>query len=163
MRSRTLFNNNFVVVDAMVIINFHGLLALDKLLNWARGEIVVEKLVKREAAFSKAGRIFLDPYIQNNLIIEDEIGDEQKELFYHYIANDIQGIKIHEAEAACLALAISKGYGLASDEKVVREEFEKKCSNQICVHSWSIVDKACSLGFIKLQEAIDLKKGLYYV
>lgn len=164
MPPSTLFNGVLVTVDAMVIINFHGLLALDRLFNWAKEEIVIEKHVKNEARFSVAGPIDLTPYIQKNLIIEEEItGEEQEDLFYHYISNKIGGTTIHAAEAACLAIAISKGYGLACDEKVVRDEFKNKCPKQICIHSWGIVDKARDLGFISEKEARDLKKGLYYV
>ncbi|MCL5985440.1 MAG: hypothetical protein M1371_02620 [Actinobacteria bacterium] len=78
----TLFNGSLVVVDTMILINFHGLLVLDSLIRWAKGE---------------------------------------------------------------------------------RDEFKKKCPNQICTHLWEIVDKANDLGFIGEQEAIDLKEGLYYV
>lgn len=160
----TIFSGNLVVIDAMAIINFHGLLALEKLISWAKGEMVIERRVKNEARFSMAGLIDLTPYIQDNLIIEEEIkGEKQEELFYHYFNRPIGETVIHEAEAACLALAISKGYGLACDEKVVREEFKKRCPNKICIHSWGIVDKANDLGLIGIHEAEDLKKGLYYV
>lgn len=164
MSHPTLFNKTLVVVDAMILINFHGLLALPKFISWAKGEIVIEKKVKKEAKYSKAGPIYLEHYIQNKLIIEEEIsGTQQEELFYYYIANEVEGTRIHEAEAACLALAISKGYGLACDERVVRNEFRKKCPNQICIHSWGIIDIAYNLRLIELQEANDLKKGLYYI
>ena len=164
MNPPTIFNRNLVVVDAMVIIRFHALLALQKFINWANGEIVVERRVINEATFSKAGQIDLAPYIQSRLIIEEEIeGEEQEELFYYYLNHQIGKAKIHEADAACLALAISKGYGLASDEKVMRDEFKIKCPNNICTHSWGIVDKANDLGLIETQEAEDLKKGFRHV
>ncbi len=164
MSTPTIFNGHLVVIDAMVIINFHGLLALEKLVSWAKGELVVEQRVKHEARFSKAGRIDLTPYIQDSLIIEEEIeGKEQEELFYHYFNHTIGKTKIHEAEAACLALAISKGYGLACDERVVREEFAKRCPEKICIHSWGIVDRANDLGLMGISEAEDLKKGIRYM
>jgi len=164
MNPITIFNGNLVVVDAMILINFHGLLALEKLMTWTRNEIVIERRVKNEARFSKAGKIDLSPYIQNASIIEKEIeGPEQEELFYYYFNRTLGKTKIHEAEAACLALAISKGYGLACDEKVVRDEFRRRCVGKICIHSWGIVDKANELGFIEKEEADYLKKGLYYV
>jgi len=164
MNPPTVFNGNFVVVDTMVIINFHALLALEKLINWARGEIVIERRVKIEADSSLAGKIDLEPYIQNNLVIEEEIrGEEQEELFYHYFSRRPGKTVMHKGEAACLALAISKGYGLACDEKAVRDEFRKKCPDRICIHSWGIVDKANDLGLVEENEAKWLKKGFYYV
>lgn len=164
MNPPTIFNTNLVVIDAMVIINFHGLLAFDKLIGWAKGELVVEQRVKNEARYSLAGPVDLTPYIEDGSIIEEEIeGEEQERLFSYYLNRQIGEARIHEAEAACLALAISKGYGLACDEKVVRDEFWKKCPNKICIHSWGIVDKANDLGLIDTQEAEDLKKGFYYV
>jgi len=164
MNIPTLFDGNYVVIDSMVIINFHGLLALNELINWAKGEIVVERRVKKEASFSKAGPIDLTPYVQDNLIIEEEIeGEEQEELFYQYLNCKINKVTIHETEAACLALAISKGYGLACDERIVRDEFKIKCPTQICINSWGIVDEASKRGFIDMQKAEDLKRGFYYV
>lgn len=160
----TIFNGKLVAIDAMIIIKFHTLLALDKFINWAKGEIVVEKRIKNEAKFSDAGPIDLTPYIQNNLIIEEEIeGEEQENLFYYYLTNKSGGVIFHEGEAACLALAISKGYGLASDEKVVREAFKKKCPNQICTNSWGIIVKAEKLGLIDEKDAGDYLKGLHYI
>ncbi len=164
MSPPTIFSGNLVVVDAMVIINFHGLLALEKLISWAKRELVIERRVKNEARFSMAGSIDLTPYIRNNLIIEEEIeGEEQEKLFYYYVNRRLGKTVIHEPDAACLALAMSKGYGLACNEKVVRDEFKKRCSNKICVHSWGIVDKANDLDLIGTDEAEGLKKGLYYV
>jgi hypothetical protein len=164
MSPPTIFNGNLAVVDAMVIINFHGLLALEKLISWAEREMVIEQRVKKEVTRSIAGPIDLTPYIQKGLIIEEEIqGKEQEDLFYYYFNRQIGKTRIHGPDAACLALAISKGYGLACDERVVREEFKKKCPDKICLHSWGIADKANKLGLIGAQEAEDLKKGFYYV
>ena len=161
---QTIFSGNKVVFDAMIIINSHGLLALSKLAGWAKGEIVIEKHIRKEAQYSKAGQIDLTTFTQDGSIIEDKIfGREQEKLFYQYLKNSIGKVKIHTGEAACLALAISKGYGLASDEKVVREEFQRKCPDKICVNSWSITDKAVSFGLLTKQEAENLKKGFFYV
>lgn len=164
MTTKTIFDGNLVVIDAMVIINFHGLLAFEKFIAWAKKEMVVEKRVRREAKSSLAGPIDLTPYIDDKSIIEEEIaGDEQEKLFYRYLTRQIGKTRIHEADAACLALAISKGYGLASDEKVLREEFKAKCPTKICVNSWGIVDKANKLGLISNEEAENLKKGFFFV
>lgn len=160
----TLFKNNLVVVDTMVIINFHGLLALEKLVKWAKGEIVIERRVKDEANFSMAGSMDLTPYLQNHSIIEEVIeGEELEELFFQYSGRPIGKKVIHETDAACLALAITKGHGLACDEKIVRDEFKKKCPDKICLHSWGIVERAQKIGLINKEEAADLKKGFYYV
>ena len=162
----TIFNANPVVVDSMVIINYHGLLALDKLLDWTRGEIVVERKVRGEveSSGSAAGAIDLTKYINDGLIIQEEIeGEEQEKLFYHYFNARIEGAIMNLGEAACLALAISKGYGLACDELPVRKEFKKKCPTKICVHSWDIAESAKKMGFVDEDYANDLKKGFYYV
>jgi len=160
----TIFNGKLVTVDAMIIIKFHALLALDKFIDWAKREIVVEKRIKSEAKYSKAGQIDLASYIENNLIIEEEIeGKEQENLFYHYLTNKSLGVIIYEGEAACLALAISKGYGLACDEKVVRDEFKRKCPGQICTNSWGIVSKVRKIGLIGTKAAEGLLEGLHQV
>ncbi|MBU4304413.1 MAG: GIY-YIG nuclease family protein [Candidatus Omnitrophica bacterium] len=59
MSPATLFNGNKVVFDAMVIINFHGLVMFDKLIGWAPEEIVIEKSIKKEASHSMNGPIDL--------------------------------------------------------------------------------------------------------
>ena len=164
MSPATLFNREKVVFDAMVIINFHGLVMLDKLIGWAPQEIVVEKKIKKEASHSMNGPIDLEPYISSGALIEEELhGKEQEDLFYEYRSKKIGDATIHEGEAACLALAISKGYGLASDELVIRNEFKSRCPDKTCVHSWDIVTILQKLGFINQTEANVLKKGLYYV
>ena len=164
MSPPTLFSANFVVIDAMVLINFHELLALEKLIIWAQGEMVVERRIKNEAQYSRAGLIDLTPYIQNGSIIEEEIeGEEQENLFYNYLNRQLGKTRIHEGDAACLALAISKGYGLACDEKALLLEFKKRCPGKICITSRGIVTRANELGLIEAQEAQDLKKGLLYI
>ena len=164
MSPATLFNREKIVFDAMVIINFHGLVMLDKLIGWAPQEIVVEKRIKKEASHSMNGPIDLEPYISSGAVIEEEIhGKEQEDLFYEYRDKKVGDATIHAGEAACLALAISKGYGLASDEFVIRNEFKSRCPDKTCVHSWDIVTIALKLGFINQAEANGLKKGLYYV
>ena len=164
MSPASLFNGNKVVFDAMVIINFHGLLMLDKLIGWAPQEIVIEKRIKKEANHSMNGPIDLEPYISSGSVIEEEIhGKDQEDLFYEYRNKKIDDAVIHAGEAACLALAISKGYGLASDELVVRNEFKSRCPGKTCVHSWDIVTILQKLGLINQVEANALKKGLYYV
>lgn len=164
MSPATLFNGNKVVFDGMVIINFHGLLMLDKLIGWASQEIVIEKRVRKEANHSMNGPIDLEPYISSGAVSEEEIqGKEQEELFYKYRNQKIGSTTIHSGEAACLALAISKDYGLASDELVIRKEFKSRCPGKICVHSWDIVNIMHRLGYISQPEADNLKKGIYYV
>jgi len=164
MSPATLFNGNKVVFDAMVIINFHGLLMLDKLIGWAPQEVVIEKRIKKEANHSMNGQIDLEAYILSGAVSEEEIqGEEQEELFYRYCNQKIGTTTIHAGEAACLALAIGKGYGLASDEIAIRKEFKSRCPWKVCVHSWDIVSIMQKLGYISQSEADDLKKGIYYV
>lgn len=164
MSAATLFSGNKVVFDAMVIINFHGLIMLDKLIGWAPQEIVIEKSIKKEASHSMNGPIDLEPYILSGAMIEEEIrGKEQEDLFYEYRNKKVGDATIHAGEAACLALAISKGYGLASDELVIRNEFKSRCPDKTCVHSWDIVTILQKFGFIDQAEANALKKGLYYI
>jgi predicted nucleic acid-binding protein len=165
MTRKTIFDGQKVVFDAMVIINFHGLLALDKLVNWAKGDIVIEKYLKeKEIKYSKAGPIILEKYIKNGSMMEVEITSKKEtDMFYQVLKTPIGKTTIHKGEAACLALAMGKGYGLASDEKAVREEFKRKCPDKICVSSWMIVDKAIRLGMISKKDGEDLKKGFYFV
>lgn len=164
MKQLTLFNKQLVVFDAMVLINFHGLYAFDKLTNWTHGELVIERTIKNEANHSKAGEIEYEQYIADGAIIEKTLKTEKhKELFSYYLNRKIQEKTIDEGEAACLALAISEDFGIASDERVVRQEFSRRCPNNICIHSWGIVDMAISLKLISRSEGEVLKRGFIYV
>lgn len=163
-KPRTLFGGQKVVFDAMVIIHFHGLLFWDKIADWARGEIVVEKTVRTEAMYSKSGTIDLSQFIQDGRVIEEEIaGLAQERIFLGYLRHGINGVIIHEGEAACLALAIDRGYGLATDERAVRGEFARKCPHKTCLSSRQMIDLIVQKGFLDKTEADDLKKGLFYV
>jgi hypothetical protein len=164
MSPATLFNGNKVVFDAMVIINFHGLIMIDKLISWAPSEVVVEKRIRKEANHSANGPIDLEPYIASGAVLEEEIqGKDQEDLFFQYCNKKIGSTTIHTGEAACLALAIAKGYGLASDELVIRDEFKSKCPGKICLNSWGIVSSMQKLGYINQDEANGLKKGIFFI
>lgn len=164
MNQLTLFNKQLVVFDAMVLINFHGLYAFNKLTNWAHGELVIESRVKNEANHSKAGEIEYEQYIEDGAIIEKTLKTEKhKELFSYYLNKKIKETTINKGEAACLALAISENFGIACDELAVRQEFSRECPDSICIHSWGIVDKAISLKLISKSEGEILKRGFYYV
>lgn len=164
MTSQTIFNGNPVVMDAMIIISFHDLLAFDKLLDWTKGEIVIVKQIKDETPRSKIGIIDWGKYITDGAVKYEEIeGPEQENLFYDYLNSEIEGATIHKGEAGCLALAISKGYGLACDELVVRREFKRKCPSKICINSWGIVRKARRLNLISSDEADELSRGLHAI
>jgi len=164
MSPGTLFDGSRIVLDAMIIINFHGLLMLDKIVSWSPREIVIEKRVRKEAQYSTNGVIDLAPYIEKGLVIEEEIeGKEQEDLFYYYKNRQVGKARIHEPDAACLALAISKGYGLASNERVILEEFRSRYPGKPCFSAWDIVTKAQRLGFISEKEAGDLKVGICYL
>lgn len=162
MSQQTLFGGRRVVLDAMVIINFHSLLILDKFFcEWAPGETVIHPFVRHEAQYSLAGPIRLARYFTEKLVLEEDLTTvEQKELFFQYCEKGIGGTQIHRGEAASLALALSRGYGLACDERVVREEFKEEAPDGICLSSWEIVRKSTVLGFITERERDDLQKGL---
>ena len=164
MKRRTVFGGSRVVLDAMVIINFHNLLILDEFLAaWARGEVVVHQYVMAEAQRSAAGPLDWPTYLRQSLVFLEELcpGDET-ESFFSYCDGDISGTRIHKGEAACLALALSRGYGLACDERIVREEFNRRAPRAICINSWGIVRKAAEIGFITTGKRGDLLKGLFY-
>jgi predicted nucleic acid-binding protein len=159
-----LFGGRRVVLDAMVIINFHSLLILDKFFcAWAPGETVIHPFVRHEVRYSRAGLIQLARYFTEKLVLEEDLTTvEQKELFFQYCEKGTNGTQIHRGEAASLALALSRRYGLACDERVVREEFKKKAPGRVCLSSWGVVRRVSELGFITERERDDLQKGLFY-
>ena len=96
MEEKKLFNDNLVVSDAMVIIHFYNLVMFEQLINWTNGKIVVEKNVIEEAKYSKMGPIDLNPYFSDGRLISQDInGEEEENLFFDYMANGINGKRIH--------------------------------------------------------------------
>lgn len=147
----------------MVFINFHGLLLLEDLLAWAPGEIILTPAVKKEAFKSKAGYIPWTEYIDaGRVIYYPMISTREQKLFADYINREISGTVIHEGEASVLAVAIIGRYGLASDERVVREEYQR-VTGKPGLHSWDIVELAVGKGFLSGEKVKWIKKGLHYV
>ncbi|NQU03158.1 MAG: hypothetical protein HQ589_03295 [Syntrophaceae bacterium] len=160
---RTLFDGRKHVLDAMVFINFHGVLLLEKLFQWSSSEIVLTPSVKKEASESKAGKISWDRYIKEGRVNFNPMKlPEEQRLFFEYLNKEIDGKVIHRGEASVLAVAIINGCGLACDEKVVRDEY-KRATGLIGLHSWGLIDIAVQRGFLDEEYAESVKKGFYYV
>lgn len=160
----TLFDGKVVLLDAMVIISYHGVLALDKLLDWAKGELAVTKIVAQEAKYSQAGPIDIPYLIASKRLMEAPLDTPlQLKLFADYLSNGVRGTFVHEGEVSALVAAITTGCGLACDEKVIRDEFSQKAPGKICVTSWQIATRARDRGFITEQECSDLRKGFFFV
>lgn len=161
MKKKTLFSGQTVVIDTMIIIHFFNLAAFQDLVNWAKGEIIVEKRVQNEADYSKFGAIDLNSYFEEKSLLSAELKEgQQEDMFLEYFMGGVNGKKIHEGESACLALALCDGHGLVCDEKEIRAEFNKKTTNTICLNSWGIVKRAKDLGIISQAKKDDLISGL---
>ncbi len=163
MTRGTLFGGRPVAADAMVIINFHGLLILDKFLRvWAPGQVVVHPYVRNEAQWSQNGEIPWPALLERAAVREEVLESAGEQLFFQYFGSSLSGAAIHKGEAACLALSLSRQYGLLCDERVVRDEFARRAPGLICLNSWGVVDEAARLGFITENEKDDLRRGLLY-
>ena len=160
---RTLFDGHNHVLDAMVFINFHGVLLLEKLFQWSSSEIVLTPSVKEEAPESQAGKISWDRYIKEGSVIFNPMKlPEEQRLFFNYLNKKIDGKVIHWGEASVLAVAIINGCGLVCDEKVVRDEY-KRATGLIGLHSWGLIDMAVQKYFLNEKYAESVKKGFCYV
>ncbi|NQS89585.1 hypothetical protein HQ584_07350 [Patescibacteria group bacterium] len=160
----SLFEGEIVTPDAMVIINFANLRLLTSFINWASGEIAITVPVLREARYFLEGPIDLSGYIKKEMIIKEPISTAKEiELFRKYLEEGISGTQIHEGEASCLAVAIVNNYGLASDEKVVREEFVRVMPNNLCLTSRMIIERAGNKGYLNNQKVCQYVKGLFYL
>lgn len=160
----TLFDGKVVLLDAMVIINYHGVLALDKLLDWAKGELAVTKIVAQEVKYSRAGSIDIPSLIASGQLMEALLTTPlQLKLFSEYLLKGIQGTVVHDGEISTLVAALTTGCGLACDEKIIRDEFSQKAPGEICVNSWQIAAMARDKKFITQQICNDLRKGFFFV
>lgn len=160
----SLFDGKIVVFDAMVIINFGNLRLVDSVIKWASGEVAVTISVLREADRCKGKRINLSHYIAKGMIIEEKMADSnERSLFEKYLQSTISGKSIHEGEASCLAVAINKNYGLACDEREVREEFGRIKPNSLCLTSRMILEQARDKCYLTEEDTELYIRGLYYM
>jgi len=159
-----LFEGEIVTPDAMVIIHLADLRLLSSFLTWASGEIAMTVAVLREARYHKEGPIDLSGYIEKGMIIRESMSDTREiGLFQEYLERGISGTQIHEGEASCLAVAIVNNYGLASDEKVVREEFARVLPNNLCLTSRMIIEGVGDKDYLGKQEVRQYVRGLSYL
>ena len=159
-----LFNGEIVTSDAMIIINFANLRLLSSFLSWASGEIAITVAVLREAEYCMEGPIDLSGYIKKGTIIKESMSNTKEiGLFQKYLEEGVSGTQIHEGEASCLAVAIVNNYGLASDEKVVREEFARVLPNNLCLTSRMIIERAGDKDCLGKQEVREYVRGLFYL
>ena len=160
---KTLFDGKRQVFDAMVFINFHGLNLLEKFFLWSKGEIILVPPVKREASSSRMGKIDWNTYIKEKKVTYHLMDSEyEQSLFSYYLSKKSEEKEIHTGEASALAGAIANNWGLVSDERVVRKEYDKVTCKK-ALHSWNLVDLAVKKGFLNEKEAEWIKKGIYYV
>lgn len=159
-----LFNGEIITLDAMVIIHFADLRLLNSFLSWASGEIAITVAVLREADYHKEGPIDLSGYIKKGMIIKESMSNTKEiGLFQKYLEEGVSGTQIHDGEASCLAVAIVNNYGLASDEKVVREEFARVVPNNLCLTSRLIIERAGDKDYLGKQEVREYVRGLLYL
>lgn len=160
----SLFDGETVTPDAMVIINFANLRLLKLFIGWASGEIAITVPVLKEASYCMEGPIDLSGYIRKGMIVKETMSNAKEiKLFRKYLEEGIAGTQIHEGEASCLAVAMVKNYGLASDEKVVREEFARVMPDNLCLTSRVIIERAGNKGYLDDQEVHQYVKGLFYL
>ena len=159
-----LFDGEIVTLDAMIIIHLADLRLLNSFFSWASGEIAITVAVLREAEYHKEGPIDLSESIKKGMIIKESMSDSKEiRLFQKYLEEGISGTQIHDGEASCLAVAIVNNYGLASDEKVVREEFARVLPNNLCLTSRMIIERAGDRDYLVKQQVREYVRGLLYL
>jgi len=159
-----LFDGEIVTLDAMIIIHLADLRLLSSFLSWASSEIAITVAVLREAEYHKEGPIDLSESIKKGMIIKESMSDTKEiGLFQKYLEEGVSGTQIHDGEASCLAVAIVNNYGLASDEKAVREEFARVAPNNLCLTSRMIIERAEDKDYLGKQEVREYVRGLLYL
>jgi len=159
-----LFDGEVVTLDAMIIIHLADLRLLNSFLSWASGETAITVAVLREAEYHKEGPINLSESIKKGMIIKESMSDAKEiGLFQKYLEEGVSGTEMDEVEASCLAVAIVNNYGLASDEKVVREEFARVLPNNLCLTSRMIIERAGDKDYLGKQQVRQYVRGLLYL
>lgn len=159
-----LFDGKVVTLDAMIIIHLVDLRLLNSFFSWASGETAVTAAVLREAEYHKERPIDLSESVKKGIIIKESMSDTKEiGLFQKYFQEGASGTEMHEGEASCLAVAIVNNYGLASDEKAVREEFARVLPNNLCLTSRMIIERAGDRDYLGKQQVREYVRGLLYL
>ncbi len=124
-----------VIADASVFLNFAFVRKLDLLVSWFNQKIAVTSIVKEEVfkvSIQKpefGPNLNLEKYIAEKRLIFENMDSSQETIKYYGYVNRKFGNKIfNDGESSCLAVALTKKYGLICDERQVLDEFleEKK-------------------------------------
>jgi hypothetical protein len=161
-----------LVVDSMVFLHFSFVQRLDDFFTWLPSHLSVTPLVVKEVlkvsrenpAF---GRLNLQSYIDKGLIhLEKMDSSEETLLFYGYYNQKFGRKKFGQGEASCLAVGLSKHYGIICDEREVLEEFKigmkARKFESPAWNSWRVVDLAVQHGLISKKEGDAMKDGFLY-
>ncbi len=144
-----------VVTDANVLINLIHADLLDLLGRLPGYEFVVPDHVVEEVT-SKEQRHVLDEALENGVLIKQSVTDiEAIELFVELVA--VMG----RGEAACLALAATEGWVVASDEKSrFRREAQERLGEGRILTTPGLFVLAIRAGVMTVEEADEAKAVL---
>lgn len=135
-------NRNNLIIDACVLINLLASGVIEQILRIAAQDLNICILVRNESIFLRNEAdltelipIDIQPYIDNGLInICDLETDEEQELFVNLAA------KLDDGEAMSIAIALSRSWDVATDDKKARRIFlENVQTNQELTSTSSLI------------------------
>lgn len=135
-------NRNNLIIDACVLINLLASGVIEQILRIAAQDLNICVLVRNESIFLRNEAdltelipIDIQPYIDNGLInICDLETDEEQELFVNLAA------KLDDGEAMSIAIALSRNWDVATDDKKARRIFlENVQTNQELTSTSSLI------------------------
>ena len=129
-------NSPPLVIDACVLLNLLATDRFEDILVYLEREILVCSIVSDEVYYLKSydkpgerGLIKIQPYIDIGILLNCHIEDSEVELLVNLSS------QLDEGEAMSLAIAISREFDIATDDKKALRVFREAGGDEIKIHS----------------------------
>ena len=125
-------NRDYLILDACVLLNLLATGVIEKILKIASYESIICVLVKGESLYlrnetdvNEIVSVALQPFIKMGIIkLCDLETDHEQQMFVNLAA------KLDDGEAMSLAIALSRSWHLATDDKKARKIFIENTQNE---------------------------------
>jgi predicted nucleic acid-binding protein len=132
-------NRNYLTLDACVLLNLLTTGVIEKILKVAAQEAMICVLVRKESLYlrnendiNEIVSVDLQPLIEKGIIsLCDLETDDEQQMFVNLAA------KLDDGEAMSLAIALSRNWHLATDDKKARKIFIENAPNEQLLTSTS--------------------------
>lgn len=139
-------NRKHLIIDACVLLNLIATGMLEQILEIAAQKSLICVLVQKESLFLRSETepnetvpVKLEPLIDAGVLtVCDFENDDERQLFVNL------ALKLDDGEAMTLAIALSRNYDVATDDKKARRVFTEQVHNNQSMTSTSQLIRDCA-------------------